>query len=120
MGKDSKKTSKTDAMRELRERACAQQAGEASAKKASRPLSTPNQAPSDGPNNQDERRTRQSSEHGGARKGAGRPSSGNDTLKVRLPASVVARLDAYANERGVTRSKAAAILVEEALDGEGV
>lgn len=56
---------------------------------------------------------------GGKREGAGRkpvsPDEKNVTVALSLPPAVVESLDAYAQSKGLSRSKAAASLIEKAL-----
>jgi metal-responsive CopG/Arc/MetJ family transcriptional regulator len=48
---------------------------------------------------------------------AGRPATGTDPLiAARLPRELILRLDRYAKEQGVSRSKALRELITEALD----
>lgn len=59
-------------------------------------------------------------QHGGKRKGAGRkiesPEGRTTLIAVTVPGELVERLDAYAEERDVTRSKAVTEAIRGLLD----
>lgn len=70
-----------------------------------------------------ELRARASSGWGGARAGAGRPAAGDEPrargVSIRLTASEMTGLEAYAARAGLSRSRAAAKLIADALKLEG-